>query len=389
MEKFYFEAITTEGKQLSGYIKASSEIEAKQKLKDSKLSILTLEKRSITGIKKGLILFEFEAQNSQKKTVKGTIESTDVYQAYKKLKLNYKFEVKYIIENNKPEEEKKHLRLQPINPAFKEQLDEEVSAEVKALKKSGKLKSDREEEVEKILEFKSERIKFMQHKIDDVLQAIVPLLEANDSYIDPIKKREIEERIDLLSRLKHSNSIDHLKNLTTRLLEELSSDEIFLSGDNLSPEEQAEIQRRREQFMSVNDKFSKVINKGFSDLQESFTHSMESFRETLSSLEIFEKVTKTLCLIFFTLSLIYILFWAIVLGAKSMSMMPIRADFYLHSSILWYISSFAIISTIWIWLLRRPNFDTNKKQYAVIGLGIFIHFVFLVQFPAIFYWTGL
>ena len=125
----------------------------------------------------------------------------------------------------------------------------------------------RENEIKQVLKSRKKEILFMQEKIESMLSEFIPLLRENEDYIDPDRKREIEERIDLLSRLRHSNSVEHLKNLTKNLLKQMESDEIFLKDTNLPDEVKAEIALRRAKFIDLGQSFEKVISKGLLELQ--------------------------------------------------------------------------------------------------------------------------
>jgi len=390
MQKFYFQSVTPEGKQISGYISAMDAGEARQKLKDSKLSILTLEKRNTdvpadTNVK----VFEFEAENQEKKIVKGSIESPDMYEAFKKLRKNYKFNIHFLVPADLPLEEKERLKKEPINPDFEKRLTIENQNEAKKLKKKHGIRSESDEdETERILKYREEELAFIRNKIDMVLQEIIPLLEENADYIDPFKKREIEERIDLLFRLKHSNAVEHLKHITEKLLKELSSDEMFLSQEGLSPEAVEEIERRREQFMNINDKFSKAITKGIIDLQVKFSDlSIEGLTEAIASFRILEKIRMIFLYFFLSFFVITIGFWIFVASQKILHLNVEKTTFYLHSPFLFYVTSFAIISSIWLFVLGFPRFNTWKEKIMVLLGGVVVHILFLIQFPVLFFWT--
>lgn len=389
MQKFYFQSVTAEGKQISGYISAQSEEEAHQKLKDSKLSVLTLEKRDVSVHAEGISVFEFEAVNDQRKVVKGSIESVDMYSAYKKLKMNYKFDIKFIIPAGSSAEDKARLKELGVDPSFDTKLEIELKKEVKKAKKS-KVTVVEDDEIEQVLKYREEEIGFMRDKIDSVLQEVIPLLEENVDYIDPIKQREIEERIDLLSRLKHSNSVDHLRNLTQKLLEELSSDQMFLNDTNLPVEMQEEIERRRQQFVGINEKFSKAIVSGLLDLQVKFAElSVDDIREKIASFGVLSKIRSFILSTFMALFVVCVLFWIVVAFQKFQGINIERVSFYFGSPIIWYFTSFAGLCSIWFFILGLPHVDSIKKQLIVLASGFVGLIIFLIQFPVIFYWTSL
>ncbi len=389
MQKFYFQAVTAEGKQISGYITAKSEEEAHEKLKDSKLSVLTLEKRDVAIHKEGVSVFSFQAVNSQHKTIKGTIESSDMYSAYKKLKVNYKFIVDYIVPEGISEEEKERLKKVGIDPEFDKRLNAELKIQAKKAKKSKK-RTIKENELESILKYHEEEIGFMKEKIDTVLQEVIPLLEENIDYIDPVKYREIEERIDLLSRLKHSNSVDHLKNLTQKLLKELTSDQMFLNDSTLPVEMQEEIERRRQQFVGIDDKFSKAIVSGLYELQVKFSEiSVDDLKEKISSLRLLDRFRVLILSMFSSLFIICILFWVFIFFQKFQEINISQVSFYISSPLLWYLTLISGVCSLWFFLLGIKVLSSTKRQFITLGTGVLILLVLTIQFPVFFFWTGL
>jgi hypothetical protein len=389
MKKFYFQAVTEEGKQISGYISANTQEEAHDKMKESKLSILTLEERAISIHKEGVSVFTFEALNTQKKTVKGTIESVDMYSAYKKLKYNYKFEILFLAPDGISDEEKEKLRKIGIDPAFEKRLNAELKIALRKEKKSKKI-TIKEDEIDEVLKYHQEEIGFIRDNIDEVLQEVVPLLEENIDYIDPIKYREIEEKIDLLLRLKHSNSVDHLKNLTQRLLDELVSDQMFLHDASLPVEMQEEIERRRAQFLGVNDKFSKAILTGILDLQNKFADlSVEDIKEKIASLRILNKFRGLILSTFFSLFIICVVFWLFVSFEYFQEINVDRALFYFSSPLLWFLTGLAGLCSLWFFVLGFKKLSSVKNQLIILGLGCLGVLIFFIQFPVFFFWTGL
>ena len=61
----------------------------------------------------------------------------------------------------------------------------------------------------------------MSAQIDLVCKEVNDLLEKNKDFIDVKHRKDIEKKIDLLTRLKRSNSISHLQEMTNRIMEEL------------------------------------------------------------------------------------------------------------------------------------------------------------------------
>ncbi len=84
MGKFYFQAVTRDGKTVSGSVIADIETEARTKLAQNGLAILSVSDKTPTKDKNSdITLFYFKAINQEQKKVHGTIEALDRYDAYK------------------------------------------------------------------------------------------------------------------------------------------------------------------------------------------------------------------------------------------------------------------------------------------------------------------
>lgn len=390
MRKYFFQAVTAEGKQISGYVSAPSIDAARDKLKAGGLSILTLEQPSDEGqeLAQGMHVFEFEAQNPQHKTVKGTIEATELYEAYKKLRREYKLDVAYLVDSASAPTVKLQIREEGLPRELEDRLQIEIKIEEKKEKKKKGSHESQENEVQEAVDANEEERQFMVEKIDAVLAEIVPLLEENSEYIDAHKKREIEERINLVMRLKHSNSVAHLRSLTKRLLEQISSDEIFLKDANIPPELQEEMNRRRSQFQAIGTSFDKAISKGLIDLQVQLAKiDTGAIAETVKDLKPFEKVTNVFYLVFGFLMGLCTVFFVFMYGLNFFGVQEAQTSFFLHSPLLWYIWGLGVLMSISFGFLRfYPKQEWYENLVVVVSTVVAI-VVFTVQFPIVFYWT--
>ncbi len=388
MRKYYFQAVTPEGKQISGYVSAASLDAARDKLKAGGLSILTLEEPKDEQMASGLKVFDFEAMNQMHKKIRGTIEAEDRYGAYKKLRREYELEVYYLIDTTMAPSQKEAQKAAGIEKELEDRLQVEIKLDERRAKKKGKKVEVKHDEVQEAVEANEEERKFMMEKIDSVLSEVIPLLEENSEFIDSGKKREIEERINLLMRLKHSNSVSHLKSLTKRLLTQITSDEIFLQDANIPAELKEEINRRRSKFQAVGTKFDKAISKGLIDLQVQLAKiDTEGLKETVSEIKFFEALVNIFYLTFGFLFLVCggFLIWnlAQIVFEKDIE----RSSFFLYSSLIWYMIGLSMIMLISFYFYRfYPGFSWRDRIIVLGSTGLAI-FVYSVQFPVIFYWV--
>ncbi len=396
MRKYFFQAVTQEGKQISGFVSAPSLDEARDKLKAGGLSILTLEepKEDLTGkLVAGLKSFEFEATNSARKKIRGTIEAEDRYAAYKKLRLEYELEVDYIADMTLPPSKKEAEKAKGIEQDLVERLKIEVKIAEKKESKKKKGKKKKEEnttdEIQEAVEANEKERQFMMEKIDAVLSEVIPLLEENAEYIDTNKKRQIEERINLLMRLKHSNSVAHLKSLTKRILDQITNDEIFLQDSNIPPDLQEEIDRRKTAFQSVGRKFDKAISKGLVDLQVQLAKiDTQGLKDTVTEIRLIEQLINIFYLTFSCLFLYFVGFLIFNLGRGLMEISVSQSNFYLTSPLIWYAWGFSLILIVSFYFFRfSPQVKNWRDKIIVLASTALALFLYTVQFPVIFYWV--
>ena len=255
-------------------------------------------------------------------------------------------------------------------------------------KNKGKKKHEEGDEIKQAVESNEKERQFMMENIDAVLSEIIPLLEENAEYIDSAKKRQIEERINLLMRLKHSNSVSHLKSLTKRILEQISSDEIFLQDSSIPPDLQEEIERRKSSFQTVGRKFDKAISKGLIDIQVQLAKiDTKGIKETVSEIRFIEQVINIFYLTFVCLFLYCVGFLIFNLSRGLFDVDIDQSEFYLNSTLIWYFGGFSFIWIISFYFFRfSPDVKTWRERIIVLCSTAFALFLYTVQFPVIFYW---
>ncbi len=388
MHKYFFQAVTAEGKQISGYVSAESIKVAREKLSAGGLSILTLEEptEEIDTMVQGMRVYQFEATNKLKKKVQGTIEAVELYEAFKKLRLEYKLDVNYLVDSASAPTVKEKIRTEGLPSELEDRLQVELKIQKKKEKK--KKHSDQSNEVQEAVDANEEERRFIVEKIDAVLSEVVPLLEENAEFIDGHKKREIEERISLLMRLKHSNSVAHLRSLTQRLLEQISSDEIFLKDANIPSELKEEMERRRSQFQAIGTNFDKAISKGLIDLQVKLSKlDAGVLRDSVKDLKPFEKLTNVFYLFFTCLGALCSVFLLFVYALYFFEIQVDQTLFFLQSPLLWYVWGLGMLMMLSFYFVR---FYPKKEWFeglVVLGCTIIGVLVYTVQFPILFYWT--
>lgn len=385
MQKYYFQAVTAEGKEISGYVSATDIESARTHLKDGGLSILTLDERNVkkSGIE-GMVVFDFEAINKEHVAVKGTIEAKEAYEAYKKLRLEYEFNVSYLGMHELSEVEKEVVREEGIDPEWETRLE----IEKKKLAEDNEEKESTDDELKNVVADHELESSFMREKIEAVLAEIIPLLEENADYIDTIKKREIEEQISLLQRLKQSNSVDHLKHLTEKVLNSVQDSELFLKNADMPPEVLAEIQRREQQFTGLGKRFDKAITKGLIDIQVKLAGiDTKKIQAMVKDIHPINKIGYTLYWMFTSL-LVFCLGFLGIMGIKFVSGSEVeKALFYLSSELILFFAGFSLITVLVFGLLFFSKGSKISYKVTVGSVWIIGILAFILEFPVIFPWT--
>ncbi len=385
MKKFYFQAVTRNGKTISGSVVADSEPEARTKLAQNGLAILSITNKTLTKDKATNVnLYYFKAINQEQKKVHGTIEASSDYDAYQKLRSEYHFNVLYVMSDNIPSGEKQVLKLKGIDESFVKKFNEE-----KKNKKQDEEKMSRDEKVELIVQLKEQQIGVMRNEISEILKNIEILLEKNKKYIDKTKNREIKERIDLLSRLKQSNSIIHLQNLTKDILTHLNADAFFLETIN-NEEDLEEILKKKKVFQTSVNLSQKKLEKSIENVQVNLgTINSKVLQKQIIEMKLPQKIGEFSFWIFFLLANVLSIFWIFNIFRKIIvSTNEPKIDFYFNSGIFWYFTGISfLVSLVFSPLIFSKKQLKLSTKCAIFSTAIISIFIFSFEFPAIFKWT--
>lgn len=245
IKKFYFQAVDNDNRRISGSIFAESEEIAREKLKKQGLALFGIEEfdEAKSSTKEGLLSFEFEGTNPDKKHVHGKIEAINSYEAYKKLRKEYAFEITSIVDSSLDFEEKSKIIANGISEEFL-QLYKEDSFTFK----KDENKQKKKVEVVEMSEKDKKELEFYSQEIGIMSREIRALLERSGDYLKREEKRSILKRLGLIERLRQSNAVDHLKNLTNKLIDQISDDKIFMEEKMASEEENQIMDRLRGEF---------------------------------------------------------------------------------------------------------------------------------------------
>jgi hypothetical protein len=382
-QKFYFQAVDNDSKRISGSIFAENEVQAKEKIKKQGLALFSIESFSSEKSKSetGMDTYSFQGTNTEGQHVRGKIEAVSDYEAYKKLRRDYEFEVTSIVSNNLDLEAKNKLIQSGISEDFKLRYKEDSFAFKKKKRKK------RIEVIELSAKDKKE-LAFYSSQITELAREIRNMLEKSEKYIDRDKKREILKRIGLLERLKRSNAIDHLKTLTNKLIDQIADDKIFMEKTMLSEQEKEE----RSKLKSNMQNYSKKKKKGIATkaLEMSVTMDIDfDAKQLVVDISRVRPLTQ-IAMIFYwsvvSLSALMIMLWLkngmqLILNQGNIT----EAAYIFKSLLLWLITSVSLVNMIVFGpMVFNKRTYTNKERYIYFGVAFILNILIILGLPKLF-----
>ena len=386
-QKYHFQAVDKDGRNMGGTILAESEEAARNKLSNSGFAVLNLEiynpehsDDEVAAEENSNPVFDFDAKTPEQKVVSGTIDGEDLYDAYKKLRTEYKFEILFLAPHGTPLAERLQLKEQGIDHSLEERFQEE-------LKQSP---SEKEAATEENVVENAKELEFVHKKLDEAMSSVSDLLQKNAKYLKPKKKKEIEERLNLLARLRQSNAVEHLQQLTERLLSDISDDALFLESENMSEEDLVAMEASKSEMIQFSKTFGDAMNKGLSELQ-SFLSNVDfagvDVREQILHIHPLRKIA-SLC--FFTSVVIFFLCGG-TLGLaffKQLFASSAWSAFYLGSGVLWYFFVLMLILSACFGLgLYSQVFSEAPQKITLASVGLALVLFVSLEFPVLIFWV--
>jgi hypothetical protein len=226
MTKFQYTAISQQGKSLNGIIDADTKENARNKLYQLKLTVVSLEQVSKEDSnQKDYLKYKFEAFDKNSKKVIGTIASSSLLSAFEKLSKEYDLEVKKLASTTATEAEFEisSLKIQQFTSQLNT-LQENKTNDTSNLEFQ---KNKQKEEFQKVIEEIISTIRLINSKYSSQLKP-----EA----IDFLNKYEIH-----LNKIKFSENTENIIQAALKVLNHIQTSEIFLSNSE-NYEEQLDLQ---------------------------------------------------------------------------------------------------------------------------------------------------
>jgi hypothetical protein len=252
MTKFQYTAINQQGKSLNGIIESESPENARRKLSSLKLTIVDLQQISDTNLEnQNFSKYKFEGTNKEGKNVKGTISSSNLVNAFKKLVEEYELNVSKIASlSSSPEE-----------------FDASASKVPQLYEVTQKLSKNVESDTS-INEYNKEQEKVKFQKLIEEIINLVRTIQSKYSHklkpeaIQFLQKYEIH-----LNKIKFSDNVENISNSALKVLEQLQNSENFLHLTE-SLEEEMTLQtnysllsKRIRKYQNKEDELSSTIQK--------------------------------------------------------------------------------------------------------------------------------
>lgn len=216
MPKFSYTVINPEGATLNGVIDAVNESGAREKLNKMDFSVVDIspiseeEEKAVT---EEIIRYEFEGVDKNGRVVKGTIDSSDRYSAFKRLIREYHIEVSSICAGAESLEKKEAEKAKGVLDLYLQFKKEEAGS----IDKKKKTLHETEE---------TERA-YINEQIDFVIKKVEELLKNFADMVKPEETASIEKKRDRLLRMKASANIPYLEHLCEELLNYIQNQEIY------------------------------------------------------------------------------------------------------------------------------------------------------------------
>ncbi len=226
--KFSYTALTTDNKKATGVLDVESEEKAKTELHKMGVAIISVneisdtdyeklkKEEAVTKIEKGIQTYTFIAIDTNRQEVEGTIDAINDYNAYKRLKTEYKFKVNNLFLSNATEQEKEMAK--GTMGGFEIRLQDELQL---ADAKAGKGKKENVTE-----EVSKELIK----EIDNVIVNTKKVLEAHQELFSIDLIKEIQNTLGELERIRTSNNVKHITEVSNNLYELVSNPDKIENG---------------------------------------------------------------------------------------------------------------------------------------------------------------
>ena len=231
--KFQYTALTGDNKKITGVLDVETQEAAQAELHKMGVAIISVNeiseadyerlKMDQAAVKeeKGIKTFTFLAIDPNKKEIEGTIDAVDDFSAYKRLRTEYQFQIKELYPSGATEDQKAAIK--GMLEGFEERLEQEQTD-------SGEEKNDEEGLDDGENSVNNEIIA----EVDKVVINTKKTLETHRDIYSNNLVLEIEKTLGVLERIRSSNNIKHITEISNDLYSLISN------PDKITEEEESE-----------------------------------------------------------------------------------------------------------------------------------------------------
>lgn len=381
MPNYFYQAMTKAGGAVSGQLMADTSDKAHDILAEQGVAILSLELFDpAVHTVDGLVDFEFSALNDHGQTVGGQIRAQAGYDAYEKLVLDYNLEVLYLVPQLLESAEKEAAKEAGIDDDWKSKIEK---AQSKKEKKGGDILKQNQSLTKASEEKQAQELEILQKNLREIVHETKELLGKNLAFLEPVKQREIQGKIDRLDRLRHSNALGHVKTLVQDLIKSLGQEDLFLQEIE---------QSRADEYMEVKKYFKARSSQWKKSLQSDLFRlqmqiggvSTEDIKQELSKMSPHVRLYRILLSASEAYLVLWLIFLLVFVGARFWSG-PSQLALFLVSQVFWVnglvIGSFLLGD----WFVRR--FLAGHKLWIQIVVQVLLVFTAFLLGPVLFFWT--
>jgi len=157
--------------------------------------------------------FQFSAQDSAGKQIEGTIDAIDAFSAYKRLRIEFKFKISNVYPEASTEEQIQAAKLSLAD--FEKKLPADAIGEPEKTKEEESAKRINEEMIE---------------EIDKVIFNVKKTLKEHQALFSNQLLAEINKTLGELERIRTSNNLKHISEVSNALFEQVSNPDKMEAG---------------------------------------------------------------------------------------------------------------------------------------------------------------
>lgn len=225
MPKYSYTVINRQNQQLNGTINAPDETTARHELNSLGFSILILnvvaegEDTAAIPEQENVLKFEFIAFDKTGKKVVGSIQGLEVFQVFKRLVLEYQFDVQALYLADLTDQEKEKSIQKGIDELKDRLLEEKMEEQLKQQQEAIDQKTFEEQQAK------------LRNQVDFVLKKVNEIIDTYRDELSPPIKVKLKYYVEKILRIKNSTNLNYIQTTTEEMLNYLQKEELFLNQE--------------------------------------------------------------------------------------------------------------------------------------------------------------